>query len=244
MSIWGKLTGAAAGLAVGGPIGALIGGLAGHFIVDQDSPQAAEEQKQVAFTVGVIALGAKMAKVDGVVTKNEVHAFKEVFKVPDGEMENVARIFNLAKQNVMGFESYAKQLSSLFKDNRELLKDVLDGLFHIAKADNMIHPAEEAYLATVAKHFGFTEAEFRSIKARHMHASERDPYDVLHVPRDISDEALKAHYHKLLIDNHPDKLAARGVPKEYIETATKKVAVINAAYQEIRQERGLAGGVA
>lgn len=238
MTIWGKLTGAAAGLAVGGPIGALIGGLAGHFIVDNDSPQAAEEERQIAFTVGVIALGAKMAKVDGVVTKNEVHAFKEVFKVPEDEMENVARIFDLAKQSVMGFESYAKQLSALFKNDRELLKDVLDGLFHIAKADDMIHKAEENYLATVAKHFGFTEAEFRCIKARHMHVSARDPYDVLQVPRSITDEALRAHYHKILMDNHPDRLVARGVPKEYVETATRKVAAINAAYQEIRQERG------
>ncbi len=239
MSIWGKLTGVAAGLAVGGPIGALIGGLAGHFVIDQDSPQTAEENKQVAFTVGVIALGAKMAKADGVVTKNEVHAFKQVFQVPDGEAENVARVFDLAKQDVLGFESYAKQLDGLFHDNRELLKDVLDGLFHIAKADDVIHPVEDNYLATVAKHFGFTTAEYRSIRARHIQASERDPYEVLHVPFDISNEALKTHYHKLLADSHPDKLMARGVPKEFIDMATRKVAAINAAYDEIRKKRGL-----
>lgn len=239
MSIWGKLTGVAAGLAVGGPIGALVGGLAGHFVIDQDSPQTAEENRQVAFTVGVIALGAKMAKADGVVTKNEVHAFKQVFQVPDGEAENVARVFDLAKQDVLGFESYAKQLNGLFHDNRELLKDVIDGLFHIAKADDVIHPVEDNYLATVAKHFGFTTAEYRSIRARHVQASERDPYEVLHVSSDISNEALKAHYHKLLAESHPDKLIARGVPKEFIEMATRKVAAINAAYDDIRKERGI-----
>lgn len=239
MSIWGKLTGAAAGLAVGGPIGALVGGLAGHFVIDQDSPQTDEENRQVAFTVGVIALGAKMAKADGVVTKDEVHAFKQVFQVPDGEAENVARVFDLAKQDVLGFESYAKQLDGLFHDNRELLKDVLDGLFHIAKADDIIHPGEDNYLATVAKHFGFSAADYRSIRARHVHASERDPYDVLHLPSDVSDADLKAHYRKLLVDNHPDKLMARGVPKEFVEMATRKVAAINAAYEEIRKERGI-----
>jgi DnaJ like chaperone protein len=237
MTVWGKLTGVAAGLALGGPIGALIGGIAGHFVIDQDSPQAAEENRQLAFTVGVIALGAKMAKADGVVTKDEVHAFKQVFQVPEGEMENVARIFDMAKQDVHGFESYARQLDGLFHDNRELLKDVLDGLFHIAKADDIIHPGEDAYLATVAKHFGFKQAEYRSIRARHVKACDRCPYELLHVPHDISNEALKAHYHKLLMDNHPDRLIARGVPREFVETATKRVAAINAAYEEIMRER-------
>ncbi|MDX2263676.1 MAG: TerB family tellurite resistance protein [Hyphomicrobiales bacterium] len=238
MSIWGKLTGAAAGLAVGGPIGALLGGLAGHFVIDHETAQSSDDDKQVAFTVGVIALGAKMAKADGVVTKDEVHAFKQVFQVPDGEAANVARIFDLAKQDVLGFESYAKQLDGLFHDNRELLKEVLDGLFHIAKADDVIHPGEDAYLSTVAKHFGFSAQEYRSIRARHVKASERDPYEVLNVPYSIGDDALKAHYHKLLMDNHPDKLIARGLPKEFVDVATRKVATINAAYEQIRKERG------
>ena len=103
MSVWGKLAGAAAGLAVGGPIGALVGGVAGHYVIDRDGgKEAGGGQDQVAFTVGVIALGAKMAKADGVVTMDEVNAFKEVFKVPEGEMKNVARVFNLAKQEVSG----------------------------------------------------------------------------------------------------------------------------------------------
>ena len=90
--------------------------------------------------MGVIALGAKMAKADGVVTKDEVTAFKDVFKVPDSEVKNVARLFNLAKKDVAGYDSYAKQLARLFQDDRETLKAVLDGLFHIAKADDVLHP--------------------------------------------------------------------------------------------------------
>jgi len=237
MTLWGKLTGAAAGLAVGGPIGALIGGIAGHLVIDQDSPQSAEERKRIAFTLGVIALGAKMAKADGVVTRDEVQAFKEVFEIPPGELDNVARIFDLAKQDVLGFEAYAKQLHGLFQDDRDMLKDILDGLFHIAKADDIIHPGEDAYLATVAKHFGFSKSEYRCIRARHVHTAERDPYEVLDVPRGISDEALKRHYRKLMADNHPDRLIARGMPQEYIATATKKIAAINAAYEEITRER-------
>src|SRR6476646_4193906 len=108
---------------------------------------------------------AKMAKADGLVTADEVTAFKEVFKVPEGEMKNVSRIFNLAKQDIVGYEAYAKQLASLLKDNRKLLEDVLEGLFHIALADGVFHPNEEKFLAEVAERFGFTDTEFSYIKA-------------------------------------------------------------------------------
>jgi DnaJ like chaperone protein len=237
MSIWGKLAGAAAGLAVGGPIGALAGGLAGHFIVDRDSDAPAE--KQVAFTIGVIALGAKMAKSDGRVTVDEVHAFKRVFKVPGEDEKNVARVFDLAKQDVAGFEAYAKQLAGLFKDDPGMLHNVLEGLFHIAEADGTLPQAEQDYLAAVAKHFGIPNAEFRYILARHTPPEQRNPYDVLGITPAATDDVLRAHYHKLMQDNHPDKLVARGMPQEMINIATKKVAAINEAYAEIRKERGL-----
>lgn len=239
MSIWGKLAGAAAGLAIGGPIGALLGGFAGHYVIDRDKKEDSAGENQVAFTVGVIALGAKMAKADGVVTKDEVNAFKEVFKVPDGEMKNVARVFNLAKQDVAGYEAYAEQLASMFKGNRQLLEDILDGLFHISSADRVLHPKEEEYLAQVAKRFGFTDTEFKYIRARHVVAAKRNPYDVLGVTPSVSNDELKARYRKLVAENHPDRLVARGVPEEFVSMANDKIAAINEAYDEIAKERGL-----
>jgi DnaJ like chaperone protein len=239
MSVWGKLAGAAAGLAVGGPIGALLGGVAGHYAIDRDGEQDGPAENQVAFTVGVIALGAKMAKADGVVTMDEVNAFKEVFKVPEGEMKNVARVFNLAKQDVSGYEAYAEQLATMFKGNRKLLEDVLEGLFHIAKADESLHPGEEEFLSQVAKRFGLTPTEFSYIKARHVVASKRNPYDVLGIDPSIGNDDLKSQYRRLVADNHPDKLMARGVPKEFIAIATEKVATINEAYDAIAKERGM-----
>jgi DnaJ like chaperone protein len=239
MSIWGKLAGAAAGLAIGGPIGALVGGVAGHYAIDRDGEQDGQAENQVAFTVGVIALGAKMAKADGVVTMDEVNAFKEVFKVPEGEMKNVARVFNLAKQDVAGYEAYAEQLATMFKGNRKLLEDVLEGLFHIAKSDDAMHPQEEQFLSQVAKRFGITDTEFSYIKARHVIASKRNPYDVLGVTPGIGNDDLKSQYRKLVAENHPDKLIARGVPPEFIAIATEKVATINEAYGQIAKERGI-----
>lgn len=239
MSIWGKLAGAAAGLAIGGPIGALVGGMAGHYAIDRDGEQEGQAENQVAFTVGVIALGAKMAKADGVVTMDEVNAFKEVFKVPEGEMKNVARVFNLAKQDVAGYEAYAEQLAAMFKGNKKLLEDVMEGLFHIAKADDQLHPNEEVFLAGVAKRFGITETEFSYIKARHVVASKRNPYEVLGVQPGIGNDELKSQYRRLIAENHPDKLIARGVPPEFIAIATEKVATINEAYGQIAKERGI-----
>jgi DnaJ like chaperone protein len=239
MSIWSRLAGAAAGLADNAPIASPVRGLleafAGRYSSPHDSDSGA--QHQVAFTIGVIALGAKMAKADGIVTRDEVIAFKEVFKVPEGEMENVSRIFNLAKQDVIGYEAYANQLASLLKGNRKLLEDVLEGLFHIAMADGVFHPNEEQFLANVAQRFGFTPTEFNHFKARHVGTVEVDPYEVLGITPDIDDDALKHHYHKLMLENHPDRMIARGVPPEFVSLATKKVAAINAAYQELAKER-------
>jgi DnaJ like chaperone protein len=180
-----------------------------------------------------------MAKADGVVTMDEVNAFKEVFKVPEGEMKNVARVFNLAKQDVAGYEAYAEQLAAMFKDNRKLLEDVLEGLFHIAKADDALHGNEEKFLAQVAKRFGLTDTEFSYIKARHVVVAKRNPYDVLGIKPSVSNEELKTQYRKLVADNHPDKFIAHGLPPEFITIATEKVAAINEAYDSIAKERGI-----
>ena len=240
MSIWGKVAGAAAGLAIGGPIGALVGAVAGHYALDKSRADGeANPQEQIAFTIGVIALGAKMAKADGVVTRDEVDAFKQVFTVPPSELQNVARVFNLAKQDVAGYEAYASQLAGVFKDRPATLEDILDGLFHIATADDVMHEAELAYLESVAQIFGFEERDFARIKARHVAPGEGDPYLVLDVEPGISNEDLRLAHRKLVAENHPDKLIARGVPEEFITIANDKLAAINAAYDQIRKERGL-----
>jgi len=229
MSIWKRLAGAAAGLAEDAHMGGL-----GHFFHHDNDGNA---QHQIAFTIGVIALGAKMAKADGIVTRDEIIAFKEVFKVPQGEMENVSRVFDLAKQDVVGYEAYANQLSSLLKGNPRLLEDVLEGLFHIAIADGVFHPNEERFLADVAQRFGLTRTQFNYIKARHVGAVKSDPYEILGIAPDIDDNTLKRHYRKLVLENHPDRMIARGVPPEFVSFATKKIAAINAAYQELAKER-------
>ena len=233
MSIWERLASAVAQSSVGPSIGTLFGG--GTEV--EREPQDRSADNEVPFTVGVIALSAKMAKADGVITRDEVKAFKEAFRVSDGEMKHVARIFNLAKEDVTGYEAFAEDLVNVFKGNRRLLEDVLEGLFHIAEADQILHPQEEQFLRNVAKRFGLTDTEFNYIKARHVVATERNPYDVLGVNPSVSNDELKSHYRGLIADNNPDKLLARGVPKEFVTIANKRIAAIDAAYDAIVKQR-------
>jgi DnaJ like chaperone protein len=237
MSIWGKLATAAAQLSIGSSIAALLADQSGHVSPDRNERRDQRPENEVAFTVGVIALSAKMAKADGVVTKDEVNAFKDAFKVSDTEMRQAARIFNLAKLDVTGYEACAEQLVSVFKGNRKLLEDVLEGLFHIAKADEALHLQEEQFLGQVAKRFGFTEAEFNHIKSRHVVAAKRNPYEVLGLKPSVSSEELTSRYRKLVADSQPDELMARGVPKEFVTIATEKLATITEAYDAIVKER-------
>jgi len=146
-------------------------------------------------------------------------------------------VFNQAKRDPTGYESYAEQLAVMFKGNRKLLEDVLEGLFHIAKADGVLHPREVEFLRQVAKRFRITETEFSYIKARHVIATKRNPYDVLGVNASIGSDELKRHYRRLVVENHPDKLIARGVPKEFVAIATEKLAAINEAYAQIANEQ-------
>ena len=233
MSVWGKVSGAAAGLFVGGPVGAVVGAVVGHFFLDQESDPG------VTFTIAVVALAGKMARADGVVTDQEFEVFREAFGVPPAEEANVARIFNLARQDIAGFEYYAGQIASLFRDNPAVLEDVLDGLFEIAKADGVLHPCEARFLERVAEIFGFAPNEYRRIRASHFAPELTDPYVILGLSYSADDNELRQTYRRLVRENHPDSLIARGVPAEFIKLATDKLAAINTAYEKIRAERGL-----
>lgn len=237
MSVWGKLSGTTAGFVIGGPIGAAVGALAGHFLIDREPRAATPDDPGVVFTIAVIALCAKMAKADGIVTPDEEEAFGRIFRVPPREEANVRRIFNLARQDIAGYEIYARQIASIFRGNPGVLEDVMDGLFEIAKADGVLHPGELQFLETVAEIFGFAPQVFRRIRATHFRDAA-DPYVILGVSWEASDDEIKRTYRMLVKENHPDSLLARGVPAEFEKIANDKLASINAAYEKILEERG------
>ena len=245
MSIWGKIVGGAAGFALGGPIGALLGAAAGHAVdkMAASTPGTPEDQngtKQIAFTIGVIVLGAKLAKADGKVTRDEVSAFREVFHIPPDEVKNVGRLFDQARKDSHGFEPYAKQIGRMFQHNPTVLEELIGGLFHIARADGKVTQEELAYIQRVAEIFGFDAANWDRIRAANVGPDEADPYTILGVTRDQSDADIKAAHRKLVLQNHPDRLMADGLPQEFIDLANEKLATINAAYDRIRKERDIA----
>jgi DnaJ like chaperone protein len=232
MSFWEKLLNAVdiAGNALSGVVEAI------RTLFEGDP----ETRRKVAFSVAIIALSAKMAKADGVVTDKEVNAFREIFEFPEDQAKNVARLYNLARQDVAGYEAYAERLSSLCvtcSKNCPVLEDVLDGLFHIAKADGLIHEKEIAFLAHVAEIFQMSQERFEQIMARHVSGNGRDPYKVLGVSPSDDFLTIRRRYHGLVHENHPDRLVSRGVPKEFHAIANERMAVLNAAYEEIEKER-------
>jgi DnaJ like chaperone protein len=200
-------------------------------------PRTAAENS-VAFTIAVISLSAKMAKSDGVASAVERETFDRIFRAPAAEAANVRRLFDLAAQDVAGFETYARQIATMLIGDPAIKRDVFDGLFHIAAADGILHPAEETYLQTVASAFGLSATDFRTARAQFV-VDPSDPYVVLGLKPDVSTDVLRARFRQLVRENHPDLAMARGVPPEFVDLATRKLASINAAYDKIAGERGI-----
>ena len=225
MSIWTRISEAVAALAKGEGLSAVFDKL-------RTPPELS-----VGFTIAVIALGAKMAKADGLVTRDEVMAFREVFTIPPSEEENAARVFNLARQDVAGFELYAGKIASMFGSGDPVLVDLLEGLFHIAIADGDYHPHEDAFLRDVARIFGVDERCFRSLQSRFVPDAPRDPYDVLRVSHDASLEEVRAAWRQAVRDSHPDRMRARGLPDEALQLAEQRLVDVNRAWEEISGRR-------
>jgi len=245
MSIWGKVIGGVAGFALGGPLGAILGTVFGH-AVDRSRAQKyagggpeSLQARQTAFTVAVIVLSAKMAKADGQVTRDEIDAFKRIFEIPESEMRDVGRLFNEARRDAEGFEPYAEQIGEMFAHDPAVRESLLGGLFQIALADGIVHPNELKFLEKVARAFGLNQHDFDRVQAAHMGSDSTDPYQILGVTRDISDDEIKKTYRNLSRENHPDTLIAQGMPQEFIDVANEKMASINAAYDQISKERSL-----
>ena len=225
MSIWTRISEALASLANGE-------GLAAVFDKLRQDPQ-----HSVAFTIAVIALGAKMAKADGQVTRDEVTAFREVFHIPPADEPKAARVFNLARQDIAGFEDYATRVGAMFGPRGGPLCDLMEGLFHIAVADGAYHPAEDAFLARVAEIFGFDARAFARIRAQFVPDAEPDPYDVLGVDPDAPLDEVRSAWRALVRETHPDRMLARGVPEEAVKLAERRLIMINRAWETISASR-------
>ena len=226
MSIWSRISDALEALRAGEGLTAVFDRLR--------SPP----ERSVAFTIAVIALGAKMAKADGQVTRDEVTAFREVFHIATQDEAGAAKVFNLARQDAAGFEEYARRIQTMFSSQPDTLRDLLEGLFHIAMADGFYHPNENAFLEEVNRIFGVPEAEFNALRMRFAPDAPQDPYTVLGVDPRADFKEIRKAYLKLVRENHPDVMIARGLPEEAMRLAQKRMADINHAWEEIEALQG------
>jgi DnaJ like chaperone protein len=256
MSYWGKIIGGVAGFAMGGPFGAVVGAALGHAADGGTMPNmrlgelgfsparmaALLGQREQLFAISVVVLAAKLAKCDAPVKRPEIDAFKRQFRIPPESVRDIGRLFDQARESGDSFIPYADQLGEAFADNRGVLEDVLAALFVIARADGPVNGAELDFLSRVHRGFGLDQAAWdraRGAVPRRPQSDEPDAYGVLGVARSATDEQLRAAWKQLMRENHPDSLAARGVPAEFIARANDKVARINAAWDRIKRERGL-----
>ncbi len=223
MSLWTRISDALAALTAGQPLAVVFDRLR--------SPP----ERSVAFTIAVIALGAKMAKADGLVTRDEVSAFRTVFSIPRSEEKNAARVFNMARQDVAGYEEYASRIRRMFDGVDGVLCDLMEGLFYIAVADGAYHPKEDAFLERVAQIFGLKDREFRALRSRFVPDAAPDPYSVLNLSPDATVAEARKAWRKLVHDNHPDKFIARGLPVEATKLAERRLIAINDAWDQINR---------
>ena len=221
MSIWKRISDALAALAQGE-------GLSAVFEKLRTPPE-----RTIGFTIAVIALGAKMAKADGLGTRDEVTAFRQVFHIPASETQNAARVFDLARKDVAGFDLYAARIRDMFGAGHQALVDLLEGLFYIAVADGRYHPNENVFLEEVARIFGVQSRDFVNMRARFVPDENPDPYCVLGVDPTADAETVRQAWRALVREYHPDRMIARGVPEEAMKLAEKRLIQANWAYEEI-----------
>lgn len=225
MSLWSRISDAIASLAGGESLSEVFGQL------------RTPPEKRVGFAIAVIALGAKMAKADGHVTRDEVSAFREVFTIPQSDERSAAKLFNLARQDVAGFEQYAAKIAAMFGEDDAALCDLMEGLFFIAIADGEYHPAEDDFLSRVATILGFDARRFRSLRARFVPDAAPDPYEVLGLSIDTPLAEIRAVWRNEVRESHPDRMIARGVPQEAIKLAEKRLIAVNQAWEKIKAEQ-------
>ena len=242
MSIWGKIIGGTTGFALGGPLGAIIGIMIGGSFDRSarkfsSSNQISQQQKQNVFALCIIVLSAKIAKADGQVTKEEIYTFKEKFNIQAEEMSEVSKIFNEAKKSSFGFKNIADQVGNLFSDNKVLLEQLLNNLFYIAEADGLTSINELEVLKSISQSFHFNETDFQRIFHSRLNNKESDPYKILGVTREDSDNNIRKKWIELSKEHHPDYLIAKGMPKEFIKEANKELSSINLAYDKIKELR-------
>ena len=231
------------GFSLGGPIGGLIGAIAGSRVGANQTKSktrfTSNQQQQAAFFAALFACLAKLAKADGIVSKEEVEKvddfIKERFKFPSEQRKFAIKVFNHAKDDNVSYEEYASQLAGLLAKNKNALVVFYELLFELAMADGILDPAEEVLLRKTPGIFGIDISLFDNLKDQ-FSSDSSDPYKVLGVSSDMPFDDIKKIYQKKRREFHPDTLISKGLPDELLDKAKEKFIEIQQAFEVIEKK--------
>lgn len=246
MGWFGKLAFGSMGLFLGGPLGAVLGAALGHQFVDKQerfsrpqSPLMQTDQVQAVYFVSIFSILGKLAKIDGVVTGDEiavVDKFINTMNISEDEKLFAKQVFTESKDSRYSIEDFALQFYQINSHQPDVLHSFLDVLFRVALADGTLHPAEENALQRIKAIFQISDRQFDNIKAVYFDDIDKY-YQCLNCTPESSLQEIKANYKKLVKDFHPDTIVSKGLPEEFTEFAAKRFREIRKAYETIRKER-------
>lgn len=186
--------------------------------------------------VPLIKLFAKLAKADGVVTKEEIYRIdailKQEFQPNERRLAEIRAIFNEAKQTMEGYPIFIDRLRDFTKDEPDIREAIVAYLFEIATIDNAIlTPVQDQIIRYAVRSFGL-ENRYDNIKSDYVTDLDKH-YKTLGCTSQDSFETIKSNYRRLVKEYHPDKYMNKDLPQEFIDLANKKMKEIHEAYEAI-----------
>lgn len=245
MSWRGKILGGGIGFVLGGPLGAIIGAVLGHHALDEKARVpftfSTLEANQSIYFIATFSMLGKLAKSDGVVTEAEIVIIEAVMQNNlklTGEARKLAiGIFNEAKDSDKSFEQFAQQFYGHFQNSEEVLVSMIELLLLVAYADGQMHSAEEQLILVAVNTFGLKN-RYRQIKSRFA-GTPNDIgkyYQILGCTRGDSKNEVKKKYRKLAMQYHPDRIHAKGVPREFARVSQDRFKEIQNAYDIVLKD--------
>lgn len=234
---YAKWIGGGLGWAFGGPIGGILGFVFGSMFGGMSSGQYEYGRTQGGdFNISLLILTAAVMKADGSIKRSELDFVKRFFATQfgaDKASEYVRLLGELLKQDLKVTE-VSQQIRQYMDYSSRLL--LLQYLFGVALADGKHHPSEVDLIQTISANLGISQKEFESIKAMYIKETG-SAYKILEIESTASNDEVKKAYREMAKKYHPDKVSHLG--EDVKLTAEAKFTSLNAAYEAIKQERGM-----
>ena len=251
MGLIGKIIGGTLGFALGGPLGGVLGAGFGHAYdsskkYDNKSnrrvPISSNEEVQITFFVAAFSMLAKLVKADGQVSEAELNSIDQ-FIIRDLNLDPESRnfamtIFKTALDSNQSFNNFAAQFYNTFQAQPQLLELMIDILLRVSVADGNLSKSEEELILSAVRIFMFSNDRYLTIKSKYVNIVEKH-YATLGCNSSDSYDLIKSKYRNLVSEYHPDKIASKGLPEEFIKFANDKFRQIHEAYNAIKNERGI-----